>query len=171
MKYIFFYDETEHSRKINYETVTANNYYDNFITGIVGWKAEDESLNERYKIMRNKLPIDPIVEDDNGYFYNQRGAKVYKDINKQPMLPFQSGHNEFYVLSVGFSQNGTPLVTISENDKPICYRLPNEYSDWTMTVVGAANMGERLFPSKVLFSLIGGRYLVNILQILGTLEI
>ena len=36
MKYIFFYDETEHSRKINYETVTANNYYDNFITGIVG---------------------------------------------------------------------------------------------------------------------------------------
>ena len=25
MKYIFFYDETEHSRKINYETVTANN--------------------------------------------------------------------------------------------------------------------------------------------------
>ena len=39
MKYIFFYDETEHSRKINYETVTANNYYDNFITGIVGWKA------------------------------------------------------------------------------------------------------------------------------------
>lgn len=42
MKYIFFYDETEHSRKINYETVTANNYYDNFITGIVGWKAEDD---------------------------------------------------------------------------------------------------------------------------------
>ena len=42
MKYMFFYDETEHSRKINYETVTANNYYDNFITGIVGWKAEDD---------------------------------------------------------------------------------------------------------------------------------
>ena len=26
MKYMLFYDETEHSRKINYETVTANNY-------------------------------------------------------------------------------------------------------------------------------------------------
>ena len=49
MKYIFFYDETEHSRKINYETVTANNYYDNFITGIVGWKAEDdECISDRY---------------------------------------------------------------------------------------------------------------------------
>ena len=40
MKYVFFYDETEHSRKINYKTVTANNYCDNFMTGIVGWKAE-----------------------------------------------------------------------------------------------------------------------------------
>lgn len=27
-----------------------------------------ESLNERYKIMRNKLPIDPIVEDGKDYF-------------------------------------------------------------------------------------------------------
>ena len=48
MKYMFFYDETEHSRKINYETVTANNYSDNFITGIVGWKAEDdECMSDR----------------------------------------------------------------------------------------------------------------------------
>ena len=122
-----------------------------------------ESLNERYKIMRNKLPIDPILEDDKNYFYNQRGAIVYKDISNQPMLPLYSRKNEFYVLSVGFSQNGTPLVTISENDKPICYRLPNEYSDCTMTVAGFSSMGERLFPSKVLFSLIGGRYLVDIL--------
>ena len=122
-----------------------------------------ENLNERYKIMRNKLPIDPIVEDGKDYFYNQRGAKVYKDINKQPMLPLHSGQNEFYVLSVGFSQNRTPLVTISENDKPICYRLPEDYGEWAMNVVGMANMGERLFPSKVVFSLIDGRYLVDIL--------
>ena len=113
--------------------------------------------------MRNKLPIDPIVEDGKDYFYNQRGAKVYKDINKQPMLPLHSGQNEFYVLSVGFSQNGTPLVTISENDKPICYRLPEDYGEWAMNVVGMANMGERLFPCKVVFSLIDGRYLVDIL--------
>ena len=120
-----------------------------------------ESLNERYKIMRNKLPIDPILEDDKNYFYNQRGAKVYKDINKQPMLTLHSGQNEFYVLSVGFSQNGTPLVTISENDKPICYRLPGDYGEWAMNVVGMANMGEKLFPCKVVFSLIDGRYLVE----------
>ena len=30
--YKFYYDESEHSRKINYNTVTAPNYYDNFVT-------------------------------------------------------------------------------------------------------------------------------------------
>ena len=55
MKYMLFYDETEHSRKINYETVTANNYYDNFITGIVGWKAEeDECISDRYLAFESK---------------------------------------------------------------------------------------------------------------------
>jgi hypothetical protein len=122
-----------------------------------------ESLNKRYEIMRNKLPIDPILEDDKNYFHNQRGAIVYKDISKQLMLPLHSGQNEFYVLSVGFSKKGTPLVTIFETDKPICYRLPEDYVEWAINVVGMANMGERLFPSKVVFSLIDGRYLVDIL--------
>lgn len=55
MKYMFFYDETEHSRKINYETVTANNYCDNFITGIVGWKAEEnECISDRYFAFESK---------------------------------------------------------------------------------------------------------------------
>ena len=49
MRYDFFYDETEHSRKINYQTVTASNYYDNFISTIVGWISADESdIVERY---------------------------------------------------------------------------------------------------------------------------
>lgn len=36
MEYGFFYDEAEHSRKINYKTITAQNYYDNFVAVIVG---------------------------------------------------------------------------------------------------------------------------------------
>ena len=34
-RYNFYYDESEHSRKINYTTVSASNYYDNFITGAI----------------------------------------------------------------------------------------------------------------------------------------
>ena len=49
MRYMFFYDETEHSRKINYQTVISSNYYDNFITAIVGWSSEeDANISEKY---------------------------------------------------------------------------------------------------------------------------
>ena len=55
MKYVFFYDETEHSRKINYKTVTANNYCDNFMTGIVGWRAEEnDCVSDRYLAFESK---------------------------------------------------------------------------------------------------------------------
>lgn len=35
--YTFFYDESEHSRKINYSTIQANNYSNNFVTVILGY--------------------------------------------------------------------------------------------------------------------------------------
>lgn len=46
--YEFYYDETEHSRKINYRTVSATNYYDNFVTVIVGWSSENKDILQRY---------------------------------------------------------------------------------------------------------------------------
>lgn len=67
------------------------------------------------------------------------------------------------MLSVGFAKNGESLVTIFENEEPVCYRLPREYSEWAMTVVGMANMGEKLFPEEVVFSLVDGQYYVDIL--------
>ena len=49
MDYVFYYDESEHSRKINYKTVTAKNYYDNFVAVILGWdKAKLTAFQERY---------------------------------------------------------------------------------------------------------------------------
>lgn len=53
--YYFFYDETEHSRKINYQTVTASNYYDNFISTIVGWiSAEEPNIVKKYLAFETK---------------------------------------------------------------------------------------------------------------------
>ena len=37
MAFKFYYDETEHSRKINLKTIRADNFYDNFMTVIIGW--------------------------------------------------------------------------------------------------------------------------------------
>lgn len=47
-KYNFYYDESEHSRKINYQTVSASNYYDNFVTMVVGWSAEKDDILQRH---------------------------------------------------------------------------------------------------------------------------
>ena len=42
--YNFYYDESEHSRVINLSTITGENYYDNFLTLVVGWNAEKEEI-------------------------------------------------------------------------------------------------------------------------------
>ncbi len=52
--YNFYYDESEHSRKINYKTVSASNYYDNFITMIVGWEAEKNDILQKHTAFETK---------------------------------------------------------------------------------------------------------------------
>ena len=60
--YNFYYDESEHSRKITSKTVKSNNYYDNFVSVIVGWPKEKEqavhkkhlAFEERYAARKNK---------------------------------------------------------------------------------------------------------------------
>lgn len=45
----FYYDESEHSRKINENTIVQSNYYDNFVTAIVGWSDEDaRNIEDKY---------------------------------------------------------------------------------------------------------------------------
>lgn len=57
--YKFYYDESEHSRKINYNTVTAPNYYDNFVTVVVGWaKEKEKEVFKNMKILKiNMLTV------------------------------------------------------------------------------------------------------------------
>lgn len=53
-EYEFYYDESEHSRKINYRTVSACNYYDNFITVILGWKNDNSEILYRHTLFESK---------------------------------------------------------------------------------------------------------------------
>ena len=120
-------------------------------------------LQEHFERMHNKLPVEPVVPETKEYFRNNRGAKVYFDINKQPKLQLEYGEKKFHVLSVDHSKEGVPLVTIASEPENMCLRLPEQLSEWAMTVIGMANMGENLFPSEVVFSRIKGRYYVDIL--------
>ena len=55
MEYEFFYDEAEHSRKINYKTIDAQNYYDNFVAVIVGWNtAQKDRIRENHEAFEEK---------------------------------------------------------------------------------------------------------------------
>ena len=67
------------------------------------------------------------------------------------------------VLSVGMDKSGIPLITISNDGNPICYRLPEELSDWIYTAIGMVNMGGNLFPSQVVFTKEKNRYFADIL--------
>ena len=73
--YKFFYDETEHSREINQKTINAANYYDNFITAIVGWETgRDKEIEEEYLAFENK------------YSYRMSGGELKSSSIKQKEL-------------------------------------------------------------------------------------
>ncbi len=122
-----------------------------------------KQLEDYFDRRRNKLPIEPITDTNKEFFINKRGAKVFFDIEKQPIFPINEGSQTAMVLSVGMSNMALPLITVLKDEKPVCYRLPQELSDWAYTVIGIANMGENLFPAQVTFSKISGRYYADIL--------
>lgn len=41
--YNFYYDESQHSRSLNLETIKADEFYDGFVVAIVGWDSQRES--------------------------------------------------------------------------------------------------------------------------------
>lgn len=120
-------------------------------------------LEEHFNSIHSKLPVEPVVPETDEYFRDNKGAKIYFDVNKQPELVINEGHTKYLVLSVGFDKDGNPLATIASEPENKCFRLPEQLSEWAMTVIGMANMGENLFPSEVVFSLINGRYYADIL--------
>ncbi|MBS5306456.1 DUF3800 domain-containing protein [Clostridium sp.] len=120
-------------------------------------------LKDYFNRMKNKLPFDPISSDEKNYFLNQRGAKVFLDARQQPLLKFTNGSCKSRVLSIGFSIEGIPLVTIAELEGNHCYRLPNDLSEWAISSVALKNMGINLFPAEVVFTEENGKFYADIL--------
>lgn len=112
---------------------------------------------------RCKLPLEPVIPIDKESFWNQRGGKVYFDSKKQQLLPLHEGTQVFEVLSVGVDQSLTPTVTILKDGEPLCFRLPEEFSEWAHNLVGMAAIGVKVFPSKVSITKLREKYYVDIL--------
>ncbi len=122
-----------------------------------------EQLAGYFERRRFKLPVEPVVSFDKESYMNERGGKVYFDSKKQPLLPLSGTSQTFEVLSVGVDQNFTPTVTVLKDGEPVCFRLPEELSEWACNVVGMALMGIRIFPANVTFSKINEMYDAEIL--------
>lgn len=122
-----------------------------------------KELESYFVRMGSRLPIDPIPGGEKDYFYNQRGAKEFFNSSKQPLLKINEVSKIFNVLSVGVSNDGNAMITVSDNKNFLCYRLPNELFEWAMTCVAFANVGDNVFPSKVKFTKNGDSYCADIL--------
>lgn len=120
-------------------------------------------LEEHFAKMKFKLPVEIIPNQHREYTFNQRGAKVYINPNKQPKLELIEGETNLEVLSVGLNSLFEPIITILERNKPMCYRLPVELCDWVTTVLTLANSGERIFPAEVIFTKKNEKYFADIL--------
>lgn len=103
------------------------------------------------------------VDKNADFIINKKGAVVFKDESKQPVLEIPEGSIIKTVLSVGISKTFKPMVTIQEKDGAICYILPGWYSAWCQTCVVMATNGMNVFPSDVKFSFINGKYSADIL--------
>lgn len=124
-----------------------------------------EALLEDYRRKILKLPIDPIPKSNlkKEYYLNQRGAKIYYDIRKQPLLPIPNGRIQYNVLSVGFDRNRIPLITIDNWGACECYRLPQQLFEWALTMLTLANAGGNPFPSKVIFTRRNNQFFAEVL--------
>lgn len=66
MSYKFYYDESSHSESITENTLNAENFYDNFITVIVGWdeayenilKTKYDAFEEKFKSRKSSNPAE-----------------------------------------------------------------------------------------------------------------
>lgn len=110
-----------------------------------------EHLQEHFNKMHSKLPVEPLPPTTDDFFYNQRGAKCFFDIRRQPIIEVNEAKVCFEILSVGFSGKEIPLVTALVDATPICFRLPHELLEWATSCVGFANSGVNLFPAEVIF--------------------
>lgn len=50
----FYYDESEHSRKINRKTINDENFYSNFTTTILGWSTSNTNISRKFDMFDEK---------------------------------------------------------------------------------------------------------------------
>lgn len=105
--YTFFYDESEHSRKINHKTVNSANYSNNFITVILGYS--DDSIEE----------VENLYSD----LKEKYSHRLVKNEFKSTSLKLQYGFASARADSLTFLSD---LLDIVNTETRICYSVMNK---------------------------------------------
>lgn len=100
--------------------------------------------------------------NDYGYDYSldTKGVDLCEDISEQPILDIPEGCKiKKHVLSTGIAGENTPVITIQEENGPVCYRLPDYYAGWCREIINFKVIyNANLIPSDVQFSKKDGEY-------------
>lgn len=102
------------------------------------------------------------------FIRNGQGAKVYKDVNKNPLLeiPYLNSDTEKGIIvkvkSIGFvGVTQTPIITIEEDKKAKAYRLPIEYKGWAKNAT--ISFTPDMFPIEFEFGVLKGKHYAEFL--------
>ncbi len=110
MAFRFYYDETEHSRKINLKTLKTDNFYDNFMTVIIGGDDEfGDEIEKKY----------PDFEDK----YSDRKSK---DELKSTTLSPKQFKNGFASMSVDNLEFISDFLSIFDEDAFGCFSVQSK---------------------------------------------
>lgn len=121
-KYDFYYDESEHSRKINLKTVSADNYYDCFISGIVGWKSDySDQLSAVYKEFEKKYCNDDGNSELKSHAFKSKHLRNgFASLNKNTIQVYEK------FLDV-FDDNIITYIAISSKFEFVISQIFREY--------------------------------------------
>ncbi|HHJ5066854.1 TPA: hypothetical protein ACQK1M_002086 [Enterococcus hirae] len=86
--YQFYYDESEHSRKINSNTITSENFYDNFVSVIVGWNSIDQlEIEHKYLVFEDSYEHRKIKgELKSSTFKNRQFKYGFSSLSKDNVI-------------------------------------------------------------------------------------
>lgn len=149
-----YMSQFENSEAISRDIKMQGEYFNSYAS---------QRLLDYFERIQNKLPVDIVNDNSKEYFLNRRGAKVFFESSKQPKLKINNNQEVFEVLSVGFSNDNSPMVTVSTTNEPMCFRIDDSLAGWAMMLVGLANRGDNIFPCKVAFSISEGQWFADLL--------
>ena len=144
-KYIFFYDESEHSRSITKETINARNFANNFVVAIIGYKFNDSQnietqyikLEESYKKFFNVDELKSTIIKKSKYIHGLKSIKdndlslvsdVFKFANEVNLQLYISVQNKIeYVINQMLCDYDNDLFVDADSMRYSVSKLINMY--------------------------------------------